>query len=145
MCGVTYPNFNTTLVRFKQYSTWRPSHSGSYFNTTLVRFKLGSLLGNKQELTNFNTTLVRFKLDCDGVCRTVRANFNTTLVRFKHEYLGLASRSITRFQYYTSPIQTNQADFFYLHELQHFNTTLVRFKRFLHYQRGKSEIISILH
>src|SRR3989338_5892899 len=66
-----------------------------YFNTTLVLFK--------QDL---NSTLVLFKRKCRRDFCYDMSNFNTTLVLFKHLSRANLSRANLRFQYYTSPLQT---------------------------------------
>src|SRR3989338_4486637 len=54
----------------------------------------------------FNTTLVLFKRKCRRDFCYDMSNFNTTLVLFKHLSRANLSRANLRFQYYTSPLQT---------------------------------------
>ena len=77
--------FNSTLVRLKATVSPNSPQSRKCFNSTLVRLKVNLGVQMFIPLRCFNSTLVRLK----GVCRTATGHggmsFNSTLVRLKGE------------------------------------------------------------
>ena len=119
-------NFNSSMVRLKEYRDRQLSREHANFNSSMVRLKATYLAATGMALGNFNSSMVRLKVNSLSAIFMQSLNFNSSMVRLKDiGVIGSTSDMTFQFQYGTIKRESGLTQ---LLQFLYFNSSMVRLK-----------------